>query len=82
MHPESSTTGTLCNLLGNKFIFPFAVQSTPINLQKSDIPLVSAADCQNIWGSVIEITNRIQCVGGNGVVSVCSVSNSFQNRNL
>jgi len=44
-------------------------QSTPIDLQFTDIPLVSQADCQAVWGDVIEITDRIQCAGGNGVSS-------------
>ncbi|CAK8673843.1 unnamed protein product [Clavelina lepadiformis] len=47
------------------------IQSTPDIMQYTDIPLVSQADCQSVWGSVIEITNRIQCAGGNGVVSSC-----------
>ena len=43
-------------------------------MKEADIPLVSASQCQSIWGSVIAITNRIQCVGGDGRISVCSVS--------
>jgi len=44
-------------------------QSTPNMMQYTDIPLVSQADCQAVWGDVIEITDRIQCAGGNGVSS-------------
>jgi len=44
-------------------------QSTPNDMQFTDIPLVSQADCQAVWGDVIEITDRIQCAGGNGVSS-------------
>ena len=43
-------------------------------MQKSSIRLVPASECQRVWGSVITITNQIQCVGGEGTVSVCSVS--------
>ena len=42
-------------------------------MQKTDLPLMSAADCQRVWGSVIEITNRIQCVGGDGRAIPCNV---------
>ena len=42
-------------------------------MQFTDIPLVSQADCQAVWGDVIEITDRIQCAGGNGVSS-CMVT--------
>uniref|UniRef100_H2ZD77 Peptidase S1 domain-containing protein n=1 Tax=Ciona savignyi TaxID=51511 RepID=H2ZD77_CIOSA len=48
------------------------LQSTPIMLQHSTLPLVSQADCQSVWGSVIAITDRIQCAGGDGKVSSCS----------
>ncbi|XP_078488983.1 chymotrypsinogen A-like [Ciona intestinalis] len=46
-------------------------QQTPTMMQFSDIPLVSQANCQSAWGSVITITNRIQCAGGNGQISSC-----------
>ena len=48
-------------------------QSTPIYMQHSTFPLVSASDCQQIWQNVVTITDRMQCVGGDGLVSVCSV---------
>lgn len=44
-------------------------QSTPNLLQYTDIPLVSQKDCQAVWDGVIEITDRIQCAGGNSVSS-------------
>ena len=50
------------------------VQTTPRSLQKGNFPLMTQEECQFIWGSVMEITDRMQCVGGNGKVSVCSVS--------
>ena len=75
-------------LLALTFLFPrklhtvnmlqltVAEQSTPNDLQFTDIPLVSQADCQAVWGDVIEITDRIQCAGGNGVSScmVCFIA--------
>uniref|UniRef100_H2YAN1 Peptidase S1 domain-containing protein n=3 Tax=Ciona savignyi TaxID=51511 RepID=H2YAN1_CIOSA len=47
------------------------VQSTPYMMQYTDIPLVSQSNCQSAWGSVITITNRIQCAGGDRQVSSC-----------
>ena len=53
------------------------VQTTPRALQKGTFPLMSQEECQFIWGTVMEITDRMQCVGGNGKVSVCSVSGTI-----
>merc|ERR1719427_2311538 len=41
-------------------------------MQKGSFPLVTASDCQDIWQDVVTITNRMQCVGGDALVSVCS----------
>merc|ERR1712002_1436217 len=46
-------------------------QATPTYMQYDYIPLVSASSCQSVWGSVVDITDRMQCVGGDGNVSVC-----------
>merc|ERR1712002_580132 len=48
------------------------LQSTPQYMRKGQFPLVSASECQSIWDSVVTITDRMQCVGGDGLVSVCS----------
>ena len=61
---------TFCNYLKQNS----TVQSTPIMMQKGSFPLVPASECQEIWNGVVTITNRMQCVGGDALVSVCSVS--------
>jgi len=48
-------------------VIPDTLQVTPISLQTADF-------CINVWQDEIEFTDRMQCAGGDGVASSCSVS--------
>ncbi|XP_078695303.1 chymotrypsinogen B-like [Branchiostoma floridae x Branchiostoma belcheri] len=43
--------------------------TTPDILQQAMIPLISTSSCQNAWGSVNTITDRMICAGADGATS-------------
>ena len=64
---------------GNFFEGGPQTPTVPYILQKAFVPLVSKKSCQEKWGERITITDAMQCVGGDGVISSCIVSDEKHN---